>query len=98
MHTVQSIKERITPICKHYGVKNIFLFGSYSRGDANESSDVDLRIDLAENMTGFTVAAFYAEIEDALDCKIDIMTTRQLPHNFLAHIKNEEIKIYGNSK
>ena len=44
-YTIEDLKTIIGPIARKYGVKGIYLFGPYARGDANENSDVDLRID-----------------------------------------------------
>ena len=41
-YTVSEIKERAVPIAKEYGIKQMSLFGSYARGDANDESDVDI--------------------------------------------------------
>ena len=43
--SIDEIKHRIAPICKQYDVSRAYLFGSYARGEATESSDVDIRID-----------------------------------------------------
>ena len=42
MLTIAQIKKAVTPICERYGVKKMWLFGSYARGEADEKSDVDL--------------------------------------------------------
>ena len=84
-------------MCRHYGVDKVFLFGSYARGEATEQSDIDLRVDLGDMLRGLDVASFYADMEDALGRRVDIMTTRQLPKKFLQSIRSEEIQVYGHS-
>ena len=42
IYTIDEIKDKITPICKKYDVKSVNIFGSYSRGEATENSDIDL--------------------------------------------------------
>ncbi len=84
-------------MCRHYGVDKVFLFGSYARGAATEQSDIDLRVDLGDMLRGLDVASFYADMEDALGRRVDIMTTRQLPKKFLQSIRSEEIQVYGHS-
>ena len=44
-YTVDEIKNIVTPIAKEYGIDSLYLFGSYSRGSANDKSDIDLHID-----------------------------------------------------
>ena len=84
-------------MCRHYGVDKVFLFGSYARGEATEQSDIDLRVDLGYMLRGLDVAGFYADVEDALGRRVDIMTTRQLPKKFLQSIRSEEVQVYGHS-
>ena len=95
MYTVDRIQEKITPVCRRYDIDKVFLFGSYARGEANEQSDIDFRVDLGQKLKGLEVAGFYADMEEALGQKIDIMTTRQLPEEFLRSIRQEEVQIYG---
>ena len=95
MYTVDRIQEKITPVCRRYDIDKVFLFGSYARGEANEQSDIDFRVDLGQKLKGLAVAGFYADMEEALGQKIDIMTTRQLPEEFLRNIRQEEVQIYG---
>ena len=44
-YTVKEIKNIITPIAQKYHIAQVYLFGSYARGDYNDQSDIDLRID-----------------------------------------------------
>ena len=97
MDSVAEIKKKIDPVCRHYGVDKVFLFGSYARGEATEQSDIDLRVDLGDMLRGLDVAGFYADMEDALGRRVDIMTTRQLPKKFLQSIRSEEVQVYGHS-
>ena len=97
MDFVADIKKKIDPVCRRYGVDKVFLFGSYARGEATEQSDIDLRVDLGDMLRGLDVAGFYADMEDALGRRVDIMTTRQLPKKFLQSIRSEEVQVYGHS-
>lgn len=36
-YTIEEIKNVVTPIAQKYGVDNIYLFGSYARGDVHEA-------------------------------------------------------------
>ena len=38
----EEIKKAITPIALKYGLKAVYLFGSYARGTADENSDIAL--------------------------------------------------------
>lgn len=40
--TIKQIKQTIIPILNSYNIFDIYLFGSYARGEANQNSDVDI--------------------------------------------------------
>ena len=42
IYTIKEIKTIIKPILNKYGINEIYLFGSYARGEAKESSDIDI--------------------------------------------------------
>ena len=42
--TLDYIKSKIAPIARKYGVDEIYVFGSYARGEATSNSDVDLLV------------------------------------------------------
>ena len=91
---IDNIRSIVVPIAKKYGVARVYLFGSVARGEANENSDVDLRIDSGDIKSLFALSGFYADIEDALGKPIDVLTTKSLSTDFLNEIKNEEILLY----
>jgi len=62
-YTIEEIKIIAEPIARKYGLERVYLFGSYSRGDANENSDVDLRIDKGALKGMFALCGLYTEIE-----------------------------------
>lgn len=93
-YTIEEIKTIVEPIARKYGVERVYLFGSYARGDVNENSDVDLRIDKGSLKGLFALCGLYTEIEEALQMKVDILTTRSLEDDFLRKIQKEEVLLY----
>ena len=47
--TIKDIEVLVKPIAEKYRVKEVYLFGSYARGDADESSDLDFLVLGGEN-------------------------------------------------
>ena len=93
-YTENELKNIINPIAESYGVERVFMFGSCARGNQNENSDLDLRIDKGDISDYFVLSAFNLDIEDALNETVDIITTGSLDSYFLDKIKNEEVLIY----
>ena len=88
MLTVEEIKARIRPLCREYGIKRAFLFGSYARGNSTEASDVDIRIEKLEGCdqlnrkessglfrkNAFMMGGFLSALEAALNIKVDLIS------------------------
>ncbi len=95
MPTIEEIKSIAVSIGRQYGVEKIFLFGSYARGDNNETSDIDFRIDKGNIRGLFQLCGFKNKLEDLLGKEVDVLTTQSLDSSFLNHIAKEEILLYA---
>jgi len=60
-------------LVKEYGVRRIGLFGSYAKGKAHESSDIDLVIEF-ERPIGFQFVELAEYLEEVLGRKVDLLT------------------------
>ena len=94
MKQISEIKESVNKRAKEFGAERIYLFGSYARGDANECSDIDLRIDKGKIKGGFALAGLLLALEADLGTTVDLVTTGSLSRDFLESIKGEEQLIY----
>ena len=95
VYTVDEIKSIVAPIAKAHNVSRVYLFGPYARGEANASSDVDLRVDKGKLRGLIALGALYADLEDGLGKELDLLTTGSLDPKFLQRIAKEEILIYA---
>ncbi len=98
VYSIDEIRDIITPIAKLHGVDKVFLFGSYARGDATASSDVDLCVDAPALRGLFALGGLYADLEDALSKRIDVVTTGSLKYNkdetFLENLRKDRVLLY----
>ncbi len=71
---IEKIKKLLTKhkqnIKKKYGVVILGIFGSYSRGEHKESSDIDILVEL-KILIGFAFFELWDELEKLLGCKVD---------------------------
>lgn len=91
--TIQNIQKTVSALGSRYGAERIYLFGSYARGEADENSDIDLRIDRG-TIRGWALGGLLVDLEDSLNKKVDLLTTGSLSPEFLAEIKDEEVLLY----
>ena len=94
IYTIEQIRQIALPIAAAYGVKSMRLFGSYARGEATESSDVDLLIDRGTIRSGFVLGGLYADLRDGLQKNLDMVTVQGADADFLSRIHQDEVLIY----
>jgi uncharacterized protein len=61
-----------------HGASNVRVFGSVARGEADETSDIDLLVDLDRGRTLFDLAALVEELNQATGRRVDVVTERGL--------------------
>ena len=92
--SIKQIKERIKPIIKKHQIKDVYLFGSYSRGEAKENSDVDIYCDSGDLRTLYDEVDLIDEFEKALGKKVDLVTIGSSMQDFFKQqIEEDMIKI-----
>lgn len=92
--TIKQIKQRIKPVMDKHTIKNVYLFGSYARGEANRNSDVDIYCDSGDVDTLIKMVAFKDELEEALGKKVDVVTIGSRMHDFFKQqLEEDMIKI-----
>lgn len=92
--TIKQIRERIKPVIQKHNIKDVYLFGSYSRGEANRDSDVDLYCDKGDIKGLFDEVGLINELEEALGKRVDLITigSRMHPY-FKEQLEEDMIKI-----
>ena len=93
-YTIDEIRQKTAPLAKQYGISKMSLFGSYARGEANEGSDVDLVIDRGRLRGLIQYFSFVHDLEEKLNCHVDVVTTGIQDRDFLARITGEEVLLY----
>ena len=93
MLSIPRIRECIAPICKKYPIRKAYLFGSYTRGNATEKSDVDLRIE-GDIKSFFMLGGIYSELSDALGTELDLLSRLPESEAFKENLKKVEVLLY----
>lgn len=92
--TIKQIKERIKPVIEKHGIKDVYLFGSYARGEANRNSDVDIYCDKGDADTLWKHSALKDELSQALGKEVDVITIGStMDDYFRQQLEEDMIKI-----
>lgn len=92
--TLDAIKAACEKVLGEYTVKYCILFGSYAKGTAKETSDVDLLI--STDVTGLRFFGIAERLRTELHKKVDLLDLKQLKDNsaLLDEILKDGIKVY----
>ncbi len=92
---LEEIKKICVSILSKYPVEYCYLFGSYAKGKAKPSSDVDLFI--YTTLSGLKFYGLVEELREHLRKKVDVLDQKQIAGNFelTNEILKDGIKIYG---
>jgi uncharacterized protein len=72
-----ALLEQVLLLGERYGVRNIRVFGSFARGEAESDSDLDLLVDYV-GASGFDFVRFADAVEDLLGRKVDVVTEKSV--------------------
>ncbi len=89
------IKEKCKEVFDEYPVHYCILFGSYAKGKANESSDLDFLI--SSDLKGIKFYGLVEKLRLALHKRVDVLNLDQLKDNLelTNEILRDGIRIYG---
>ena len=93
--SIEKIKTIVSSVLSNYDAEYCYLFGSYAKETAIETSDVDLL--LQSTITGMKFYGLVEELREQLKKKVDVITVSSLGENveLLNEILKDGIKIYG---
>ena len=72
MLEISTIRRAVQRVAQAYGLTRVTLFGSFARGEADDTSDVDLVVETSRPL-GFARGAIYNELEEELGRPVDIV-------------------------
>src|SRR5688572_13553328 len=78
-------RDTIRQVIEDNRATNPRVFGSVLRGDDVETSDLDILVDPASNMSLFDLGAIHCELKRLLGVPVDIVTPASLPARVRDH-------------
>ena len=91
----QIIKRRdeIIAVAKRWGASDVRIFGSVARGDANESSDLDVLVRLEPGRSLLDQGGLLMDLRDLLGVKVDVVDEDALSGRFGQIVRREAIPL-----
>ena len=86
-------REEILCICAKHGARNVRVFGSVARGEADEQSDIDLLVEFDPGRSLLDHAALWLDLQDLLGCKVDVLSDRGIKPRIRERVLREAIPL-----
>ncbi len=91
LDAVRAHRGALEEIGMRYGVRNIRVFGSVARGEADTASDLDLLVDVLPGHGLLALSAVEVEVEDALRVRTQVATLNGLKQRMRARVSAEAL-------
>ena len=93
--TEEDIRTACSRVFADYPVDFCYLFGSYAKGKASETSDVDLLV--STDLKGVRYYGLVEQLRNILQKNVDVLEMQQLQNNIelIREILRDGVKIYG---
>lgn len=86
-------RDEILRIAARHGAKNIRVFGSVARGDADAASDVDVLVDMEPGRSLLDMGGLLMDLQDVLGCSVDVVTERGLRPRIRDRVLKEAVPL-----
>lgn len=96
MKTLQEIKSTLSNhksrLFYDYPIKSMAIFGSYSRREQNDSSDLDILVEFSDKI-GIRFIDLADELENIIGFKVDLVSKKGIKEKYLKSINSELIYV-----
>ena len=75
---IETHRAELLALARRRGVTGVRVFGSMSRGDGSDNSDVDLLVTLCPGTSGLALGGLLLDAQELLGRRVDIVTEASL--------------------
>lgn len=86
-------REQILRIAARHGARNVRVFGSMVRGEANQASDIDFLVEMEPGRSLLDLGGLQVELESLLGRRVDVVTVRGLKARIRDRVLREAVAV-----
>jgi predicted nucleotidyltransferase len=86
-------RDEIIKVATVHGARNIRVFGSVARGEADEKSDIDFLVEMEPGRSLLDLGGLLMDLQDVLGREVDVVTERGLNPRIRESVLNEAVAL-----
>ena len=86
-------RDDIVRTAARHGARNVRVFGSVARGEADDTSDIDLLVDMAPGRSLFDMGGLLMDLQVLLQREVDVVSERGLRREIRDRVLREAIPL-----
>lgn len=86
-------REEILKLASEHGARDVRVFGSIVRGEADESSDVDFLVELEPGRSLLDLGGLLMDLQELLHCDVDVVTVKGLRERIRPRVLREAVSL-----
>ena len=90
---VKAKRSEILRLAAQHGARNVRVFGSLARGQADPDSDLDLLVEMDEGRSLLDLVGLWQDLEELLGSKVDVISEGGLSPYLRDHVLAEAIPL-----
>jgi uncharacterized protein len=90
---IQEKRGEILALAAKHGARNVRIFGSVARGEADTLSDLDVLVDLEPGRSLFDLGGLLADLRDLLEREVDVVTEKGLRPRIKERVLKEAVPL-----
>lgn len=84
-HALQILTQHKSQLCSKYPIKKMAVFGSFSRNENSQESDLDIAVEF-DGAIGLRFTQLAEDLEQILNVKVDLVSMRGIKKKYLDSI------------
>lgn len=89
----QATRKKLVQVLKDHGATKAALFGSYSRNEAKEGSDIDILVELPKEQSLLDYVDLKLKLEETAGKKVDLVEYTAIKPKIRDHILQNQVQI-----
>ncbi|MGB2936749.1 MAG: nucleotidyltransferase family protein [Phycisphaerae bacterium] len=86
-------RDEILLACAKHGARNVRIFGSVVRGEADDRSDLDVLVDMEPGRSLLDMGGLLMDLQELLGCRVDVVTERGLRQRIRDRVLQEAVPL-----